>query len=245
MSPTLTKTRVWLVGIFGAALLAGCTGDLEDSSASSEAAVTTTEDIGIISDLDKTVIPEAEPDMSEPPYPGVTALIELLEHRRDGDDGDVYYVTARTPESSAGVPAYLEEHHIPAGHLDTGTSGVPWIGQAEKVRDIERILAATGTQRFVLLGDTAHRDPEVYKEILAAHPERVIAAFIQKVNANVPAERVEGLHLHEGYSEVAATLYEMKIITRAEARKVMQSAKSEGLAITSAQMDALLDAHRP
>lgn len=199
-------------------------------------------EIGVVSDLDKTVIPESKPDLAKPPYPGVTALLQLLEHREGGAPGDVYYVTARSPDRVADIPAYLASHGVPDGAIETGVSGVPWVAQAEKVRDIEGIFARTGTQRFVLLGDSSHRDPEVYKEILAAHPERVIAGFIQKVNATVSPHRVEGLYLHESYAEVAAVLFRLEVITRSEALDVMRAARDEGLAITDARMDELLDA---
>ncbi len=202
-------------------------------------------EIGVVSDLDKTVIPEAKPDLAKAPYPGIKTLYQLLEHRNGGAAGDVYYVTARKPERVTAIPAYLEAHGVPGGVIETGTSGMPWIAQPEKVRDIKGILQRTGTQRFVLLGDTAQRDPEVYKEIRAAHPERVIAIFIQKVDAVVPPARVEGMILHESYAEVAASLYGLEVITRDEARSVMVGARSEGLALTDAQMDGLLERNKP
>ncbi|MBX3197929.1 MAG: DUF2183 domain-containing protein [Labilithrix sp.] len=198
-------------------------------------------EIGVVSDLDETVIPAATPDLSRAPFPGVRALLSLLEHRNGGDAGDVHYVTARTPERVADVPAYLDAHGVPTGPIETGVSGVPWIAEAEKVRDIEAILGRTGAQRFVLLGDSSHRDPEVYKRILAAHPDRVIGGFIHKVNATVSAGRVEGLHLFDSYAEVAAILHGMQVITRDEARSVMLSAREEGLALSDAEIDALLD----
>jgi hypothetical protein len=198
-------------------------------------------EIGVISDLDKTVIPASTPDLAEAPYPGVKALYTLLESRNGGQAGDVYYVTARTPAKVADVPDYLRTHGVPLGPIETGTSGVPWVAQPEKVRDIKGILQRTGSQKFILFGDTAHRDPEVYKEILAAHPERVTAVFIQKVNATVPEARVAGMVLHESYAEVAAVLYERRVITRAEAKSVMQAAKREGLAITEAEITTRLD----
>lgn len=209
------------------------------------AACTRASEIGIVSDLDKTVIPHATPDLSTAPYPGVKTLYKILELRNGGAAGDVYYVTARTPEKVTAIPAYLEEHGVPEGRIETGVSGVPWLAQAEKVGDISAILDATGEQRFVLFGDSSHRDPEVYKEIRAKYPDRIIAGFINKVNATVSPNRVEGLHLHESYAEVAAILFGLGAITRAEALEVMQSAKSEGLALTESEMEALLDAHEP
>ena len=241
--PVATVAALDAVGYVGTSALssmmayAGEQGHLQACGVSTE--------IGIVSDLDNTVVPAATPDLSLAPYPGVKALYHLLEFRNQGAAGDVHYVTARTPDKVTEIPAYLAAHGVPAGTIDTGTSGVPWVAQAEKVRDISRILDATGTQRFVLFGDTAHRDPEVYKQILAAYPDRIIAGFIQKVNVTVSPGRVVGLHLHESYAEVAAILYGLEVLSRTEALGVMNAAKSEGLAITAAQMQALLNAHQP
>lgn len=202
-------------------------------------------ELGLISDLDKTVIPHADPDLSLPPYPGVTALYELLELRQGGGAGDVYYVTARTPDGVTDIPAYLETHGVPSGPIETGVSGVPWVAQTEKIADCSRILDDTGEQRFILFGDSSHRDPEVYKAIVAAYPDRILAGFIHKVNATVAPHRVEGLHLHQSYAEVAAILYGLGALTRDEARAVMESARDEGLAITDETIQALLDAQAP
>jgi len=202
-------------------------------------------EIGIISDLDLTVIPESTPDLQHAPYPGVATLYSILEKRNNGLDGDVYYVTARGPERVVDVPDYLAEHGVPKGSIDTGIGGVPGIARAEKVRDAKRIFERTGTQKFVLFGDTSHVDPEVYKTLLGSNSDKIAAVFIHKVNATVNPDRVEGMHLHESYAEVAAILYELSILTKAEALKVMHAAQDEGLPLTDAQITALLDQHHP
>lgn len=204
-----------------------------------------TGEIGIVSDLDKTVVPPGDPDLSVAPYPGVTKLYQLLERRNGGADGDMYFVTARTPDGVVDIPAYLEEHGVPAGPIETGVSGVPWEAEPEKVADVSRILDESGEQRFILFGDSSHRDPEVYKTIRATYGDRIIAGFIHKVNNTVSAHRVEGLHLHESYAEVAAILYGMSVLDRDEAKSVMESAAEEGLPIDDAEMEALLDQHAP
>ena len=203
------------------------------------------DELGLISDLDQTVIPEAEPDLSLPPFPGVAALYQLLEHRHDGAAGDVHYVTAREPEQVGDVPGYLEEHGMPAGSIDTGVSGVPAIARKEKVEDHAAILDASGQQRFVLFGDTAHVDPEVQRDILAAYPERIVVCLIHKVNDTISAKRVAGLQLHESYAEAAAILYGAGVIERGEALEVMNAARDEGLEISKQEIQALLDAHAP
>lgn len=202
-------------------------------------------EIGVVSDLDKTVVPPGDPDLSVAPYPGVAKLYQLLERQNGGQDGDMYFVTARTPELVTEIPDYLEAHGVPAGPIETGVSGLPWVAEPEKVADVSKILDASGEQRFVLFGDSSHRDPEVYKTILATYGDRIIAGFIHKVNNTVSPDRVVGLHLHESYAEVAAILYGMSVLNRDEAKSVMQSAADEGLTIDDAEMEDLLDQHAP
>jgi hypothetical protein len=202
-------------------------------------------ELGLVSDLDKTVIPASTPDLAKAPYPGVRSLYRALEHRNGGAAGDVYYVTARTPEKVTDVPAYLASHDVPGGPIETGISGVPWIAEPEKVRDISAILEGTGSQRFVLFGDTDHRDPEAYKKVVDTYPDRIVAGIIHKVNRTVAPERVEGLYLVESYAEAAAVLHGLAALSRDEALAIMHDAREEGLAITDDEMQALLDAHAP
>lgn len=200
-------------------------------------------ELGVVSDLDLTVVPEAKPDLADAPYPGVAALYQLLEHRNDGKAGDFHYVTARTPARVVEMPAYLERHGVPAGVIETGTSGMPWIAKPEKIKDIESILARTGDQKFVFFGDTSAADPEVYRAILAKYPDRVAAVVIHKVDATVKPGRVDGFILHESYAEAAAALYGAGVIDREEALGVMRSARDEGLELDDAALEALLARH--
>jgi hypothetical protein len=198
-------------------------------------------ELGIVSDIDKTVMPPESPTGLVPPYPGIATMLHILEGAKPGD---LHYVTARTPDGVAEVPAWMELHGVPPGSIDTGISGVPQVAQAEKVRDITRLFEANLQQTFVLFGDTSHRDPEVYKEILAKFPDRVAAVFINKVNVTVNPTRVVGMHLVENYAQAAAHAFGRRLITEAQAREVMAAARTEGLELTDAEIDALIDAAR-
>ena len=99
---------------------------------------------GIISDLDKTVIPpEDNLALPDAPYPGVTRLYQILEFGQAGtmQAGDMNFVTARNPERVVDIPDWLELQDIPTGPIHTGLTGVPWLAQAEKVRDITEVLS--------------------------------------------------------------------------------------------------------
>jgi hypothetical protein len=200
---------------------------------------------GIVSDLDKTIIPEHDEGLPPAAYAGVAALMRELELGRNGAAGDMYYVTARTPARVEGVPAWLDDHGLPGGPIATGTSTVPWVAQREKVKDITEIFRANPGQRFVLFGDTSHRDPEVYRQIQRDFPEQVHAVFIHKVNERVAPERVEGQRLIENYAVAAAQLYGLGLFTEAQARRVITAARQEGLDLDAAGVAELLERHRP
>jgi hypothetical protein len=201
-------------------------------------------ELGIVSDIDKTVAPPAVNGELPPPYPGVASLYRTLELRAGGVAGDLRYVTARTPEGVIEIPAWMAMHDVPAGTIDTGISGVPFIAQKEKVADITRIFEARPDQRFVLFGDTSHRDPEAYREIVAKFPGRVLAVFIHKVNVTVNPARVDGMHLIHNYAEAAAALFGHELLTEDEARAVIEDARTGGLAITDTEIEDLIAAAR-
>lgn len=166
-------------------------------------------ELGLISDLDKTVIPPE----AHAPYAGVATLYAALE----GDvPGDVYYVTARPDTDVVDIPAWLAAHAVPAGPIATGISPILAIARDEKVRDIAAILDANPDQRFVLIGDTNHADPDAYREILARYPDRVVAAFVHDVKP-IAADRLHGLTLFTDYAEVAAALTDLAALDPAVA----------------------------
>ncbi len=197
------------------------------------------QELGIISDLDKTIIPEHNGGLPTSAYPGVATMMRLLEFGGGGQAGDMRYVTARTPGRVAAVPDWLNTHELPEGPISTGVSGIPWVAEAEKIRDISEIFDASGNQRFVLFGDSSHRDPEAYRAIQAKYPDRVIGGFIHRVN-NVRPDRVEGLHLIENYAEAAAILMDLGVFTEDQARQVMVAAQIQGLDISDRDIEGLL-----
>lgn len=201
-------------------------------------------ELGIVSDIDKTVLPPAGSDDELPaPYPGVAALYHALELWDGGTPGDMYYVTARTAEGAEGLDVWMAEQGVPAGPIETGISGMPWVAQPEKVSDISAIFDANPDQVFVLFGDSSHRDPEVYREIIAKYPGRVVAGFINKVN-NPNPDRLEGLHLIESYAQAAAILMKLEVIDEPTARQVISAAREDGLELTDDEVEDLIAAHQ-
>lgn len=204
-------------------------------------------EIGVVSDIDKTLMPPERSGVEQPAYPGVAALLTLLERGPQGNGalGDVTYVTARNPGRVTNMDAWLASNQLPAGIIETGTVAFPLqVAEDEKVRDIERLFQAHPTQRFVLFGDTNHRDPDVYRRIRSAFPTQVIAVIMHDVKT-IDAARLVGHDLVNNYAEAAAVLFKARVLDETGARAVMNAARTEGLTITAAAIDALIDSHRP
>jgi len=201
-------------------------------------------EIGLISDLDRTVIPPYEDVLPAEPYPGVTALYNELEYRNLGYPGDAYYVTARGEEELAGIPEWLEQNGLPAGPIETGGTADYWAARAEKVADISAILDAHPDQTFILFGDSNHVDPEVFQDVIELYPGRIEAALIHLVN-NANPDRLVGLHPFDNYARAAAILFGQGILSESVARGVMMAARYQGLDITLSEIDELIQNHRP
>jgi DNA uptake protein ComE-like DNA-binding protein len=200
-------------------------------------------EIGLISDLDRTVIPPHDDVLPAEPYPGVTALYNELEYRNLGHPGDVYYVTARGPDRLEGIPEWLEQNGLPTGPIETGDTDNFWTARREKVRDISAVLEAHPDQTFILFGDTKHVDPEVFGEIIGLYPGRIEAALVHLVN-NANPDRLVGLHPFDNYARAAAVLYGQGVISESVARGVMMAARYQGLDITVSEIEDLLSNHR-
>jgi DNA uptake protein ComE-like DNA-binding protein len=175
-----------------------------------------TQEIGLISDLDKTVIPPHDGALPDAPYPGVVTLYNALE---GATPGDVYYVTARPEDMVTEIPAWLDQQGIPAGPIATGISPIAYIARDEKIRDISAILDLNPDQRFVLIGDTNHVDHEAYRAIIDIYGDRIVAAFVHDVKPRTP-EQLAGLHVFDDHGQVAESLADLGIIDRATADAV-------------------------
>jgi hypothetical protein len=79
---------------------------------------------------------------------------------------------------------------------------------------------------------------------LAGEAMMLVHRDVHKVN-NPDPTRLQGLHLVESYAEAAAVLYGLEVIDEPTARAEMKAAQADGLAITDAEIDALVAAQAP
>lgn len=163
------------------------------------------EGVSVISDIDDTVKVSNVANrrellrntlvrdfMAVPGMPGVY---------RDWRSRDVafHYVSASPWQLSRGLSGFLAEAGLPAGsmHLklfrlkDSTPLGRLPSRKRSKRRVIEQIMADFPGRRFLLVGDSGERDPEVYAAVRRRRPQQVTGIAIRRVEARSPAWKVQ------------------------------------------------------
>ncbi|WP_232825269.1 MULTISPECIES: phosphatase domain-containing protein [Salinicola] len=123
-------------------------------------------------------------------FPGVAALYRALYGGVEGNRKRPMLYVSRGPWSIYEMlEAFFNMNRIPVGPIlflrEWGmTLKRPWPRKAEEHKSdvIRNMLALYEDLPFVLIGDSGQRDPEVYTEIVKAHPDRVRAIYIRKVD---------------------------------------------------------------
>lgn len=153
---------------------------------------------GVISDLDDTVLQSEvtsfiraasmvllENARTRLPFAGVAAFYRALEEgRAGGPKNPIFYVSSSPWNLYDVIAGFLEAERIPAGPLllrdwDFGPSLFRNAGH--KTRLIREILETFPTLPFILIGDSAQEDPEIYADIIAAQSNRILAVYIRSV----------------------------------------------------------------
>lgn len=154
---------------------------------------------GIISDIDDTVL---ETELTNPwkralqliyseqrmrlPFDGIAALYQAFAQQNN----PIFYVSNAPWNLYAHVVELLDHHDIPKGPLLLRDSRIAerivvdaesgeW--RVHKQRALQRLVEDHPGLSFVLLGDSSRRDPLRYVEVAEAHPGRVAAIYIRRV----------------------------------------------------------------
>ncbi len=119
-------------------------------------------------------------------------------YRRWAKGGAVFhYVSASPWQLYAPLSDFLRRHDFPAGtfHLKsfrprvTGLRTLLANPEKSKRRAVAAVLEAFPRRRFVLVGDSGERDPEMYAELARAYPGRVARVLIRDVTGEGPRGR--------------------------------------------------------
>ncbi|WP_159085854.1 App1 family protein [Aeromicrobium chenweiae] len=146
--------------------------------------------IGIISDIDDTVIKTgvqragqmvlqtlAGSELTREAFPGAAALYRDLA----AEVNPVFYVSSSPWNLHAFLSAFLEHHDFPRGPVLLRDLLGTRVGREQKHGRIREILDLHPDLRFVLIGDSGEKDPEIYADIVRSHPGRILAVYIREV----------------------------------------------------------------
>ena len=92
---------------------------------------------------------------------------------------------------------------------------------AYKLSRIGQAMALLPGYRFILVGDSGEKDPEVYRQVQGLHPKQVMATLIHRVtNEDMTSLRFKGQLLFNFYSGLARVLKEKGLLNAKELKIV-------------------------
>ena len=155
---------------------------------------------GILSDVDDTILETgvqrlgrmirqtlAGSALTRTPFPGAAELYRDLA----AGVNPVFYVSSSPWNLHAFLVAFLRHRGFPMGSvLLRDLLGGP-SGREQKAGRIREILDVHPELRFVLIGDSGEKDPEIYADIVRTYPGRILAVYIREVRVDPGDGRVE------------------------------------------------------
>lgn len=176
-------------------------------------------EVGLVSDLDDTVIRTYLPrpliaayntflvqEQTRRPVAGMAALYADLLGAHPG--APTVYVSTGAWNTASALSRFLARHGFPAGPLlltDWGPTNTGWFrsGPVHKRACLETLVKDFPRIRWVLVGDDGQHDPGIYAGFAQAHPDRVRAIAIRVLTATqqvlahgTPVERVDAADEH-------------------------------------------------
>ena len=159
--------------------------------------VATKPKFGIISDIDDTIIKSDVKNLfklakntllgnaqSKEVFAGAAKLYQALV----AQENPIFYVSSSPWNIYDTILQVFEINDLPFGPLilrDWGISQdeiLPIHNKKYKIAEISRVLDIDYDLKFILIGDSGQEDPEIYSEIVAAYPERILAVYIRDVS---------------------------------------------------------------
>jgi phosphatidate phosphatase APP1 len=206
--------------------------------------------LGIISDLDDTVVQTGATDVratlrsiflsnarTRLPFPGVAMLYRALQNGVGGrENNPVFYVSSSPWNLYDVLSEFLAVREIPEGPImlrDWGLSErelLPTSHGSHKLEAIKSIVELFPTLPFLLIGDSGQEDPEIYREVVARYPSRVLGIYIRNVTPDpTRVERIRALarEVSEARSELLLAVDSGEVAAHALDRGWIDSAALE------------------
>ena len=154
---------------------------------------------GVVSDIDDTIVRTNATSLigmtrsiinnaaARLPFEGVADLYRALHVEQN----PIFYVSSSPWNLYELLHDYMDINGIPHGPMllqDWGIEESVLILASHtdhKMTQINSILDYYPDLKFVLIGDSGQHDPEIYLQVIRAHPGRVLAAFIRDVTPDL------------------------------------------------------------
>jgi phosphatidate phosphatase APP1 len=155
---------------------------------------------GVISDIDDTILETGVQRvgrmirqtltgsaLTRTPFPGASELYNDLA----AGTNPVFYVSSSPWNLHSFLVAFLRHREFPMGPVLLRDLLGTAAGREQKPGRIQEVLDLHPGLRFVLLGDSGERDPEIYAAVARANPGRILAIYIREVRLDPGDGRVE------------------------------------------------------
>jgi phosphatidate phosphatase APP1 len=155
---------------------------------------------GVLSDIDDTILETgvqrvgrmirqtiAGSALTRTAFPGAADLYRDLA----AGVNPVFYVSSSPWNLHAFLVAFLRHHGFPLGPVLLRDLLGTRAGREQKAGRIKEILDLHPRLRFVLIGDSGEKDPEIYADIVRTYPGRILAVYIREVRLDPGDGRFE------------------------------------------------------
>ncbi|ORY90502.1 hypothetical protein BCR43DRAFT_464425 [Syncephalastrum racemosum] len=100
----------------------------------------------------------------------------------------IHYVSNSPWQVYPALSDFFKDKHFPAGsmHLRSVSTGelIRKKPSLHKIDAISQILQDFPQRKFILVGDSGERDPEIYREIYERYPDQIIKIFIHDITSD-------------------------------------------------------------
>ena len=156
---------------------------------------------GVISDIDDTILKTnatsilklawntfAHNSHTRTPFEGVSEFYKALYYGVSGHEyNPIFYVSSSPWNIYDLLIDFISVKGIPEGPLflkDYGFSHNKLFTEGHeghKPKKIKKVMDAYPEMKFILIGDSGQKDPEIYAEVIKEYPERILAVYIRDV----------------------------------------------------------------
>ncbi|GAA4268487.1 App1 family protein [Hyunsoonleella aestuarii] len=146
------------------------------------------------------------------PLEGAPEFYHLLHDGKSGNEANpIFYVSHSPWNLYRYLKYFLKKNNFPKGPIILRSFPRPFSKKGkndkpQKQKEIINLLNVYPELKFILIGDSGERDPDIYMEIVETFPNRVLAIYLRSVNHKKKMFRVS--NLYKDYTKVPVLLVE-------------------------------------